>query len=92
MVHRRSNVEHGAPACDDQHVTEPSTEKLNHVPLINIIGGVVMIVVFGLFMINGYPPSRSIIPPVGVAAGVVLIVVGLISQARRRRASAHSHD
>lgn len=70
----------------------PTRAKQHHRALINVASGVLSIVIFGLFMINGYPPPKSIIPPVGVAVGIGFLVIGIVGYEKQRRTTRRALD
>lgn len=54
-------------------------------PLIYAISGGAAIVLFGFFLVAHIPPRGSIIPPIAIAVGMVMLIAGLVTLVRRRR-------
>jgi len=58
--------------------------KNENVPLVYVIGGLVIALVFLLFLISGIPRGGSIIPPVGLGIGLLIAVIGFVAWRRRK--------
>jgi tryptophan-rich sensory protein len=58
--------------------------KHDNTPLVYVVGGVVIALVFLAFLISGVPQGGSIIPPVGLAIGVLIAISALVVWLRRR--------
>jgi LPXTG-motif cell wall-anchored protein len=67
-------------------MNEPSKQPpVGHGPQIYAIAGAITIVVFGYFLVARIPTGGSIMPPVAMVIGALMLTGGLIAWARRRR-------